>query len=530
MKNDGENLCLLDANSIKEIFINEKNTLNLKIEIFRKINKIIIYNEDLKISHINSSFFLDTLKDIYLQFDLNNKNEIENKNYPNEYEKNKDKLLYLKLYLLYLYNISNSDSNYTKKIFSDIFGKSEISKDFYKLIIYNISDLKIQKFVLGILYNIIFNQITYIKHDFCWDEFIGFFCIILKSIILSYDLVGKSNNLNLIENSQQETELKEINDWIYLIFTFIIKSKETFKFNYEILEKNYFNIDLIYFKPESIFSNNIEDIKNEMSILEILLNKQYVGDFVYLILEILRDCVENTKSVNSERYILISNHNFIKLKSILCENILNLMVTIKELIDSKNFEKINFYTFDKLKFEHKNKQNFDFNINLFQELKNFCYCDENEIRKILDFKEFICLVDIFSIFLTTDIYRNNLFDFKNDFDFIERLISLIKTTDFIYDDYFMRYKSLKNSEKIEYNYFKLNENNIFHSFQTNIFKILSNYSYRNDHFKEKLIDCPELLLDLLNHMKIDNCNPFKKEWTILMVKSLCESIILPYKC
>ena len=162
-------------------------------------------------------------------------------------------------------------------------------------------------------------------------------------------------------------------------------------------------------------------------------------------------------------------------------------------------------------------------VHLFDKLKSFSYCVDPQLRKILAFKEFICLVDIFSVFLVTEEYREFLLQLKIDYDFVENFYALIKSTDFIYDDYFMRFKSLKESEKSNCNYIKLNENNVFFSFQTNVMKFLSNFAYNNYEFKENLIADPEKFLALMNHMKIDNCNPFKKEWTILLIKSLCES-------
>ena len=109
------------------------------------------------------------------------------------------------------------------------------------------------------------------------------------------------------------------------------------------------------------------------------------------------------------------------------------------------------------------------------------------------------------------------------FDFIENIMNLLHITDFVYDKHYLRNKSLTNDEKEKFEFKKLNENSIFYSFQTNLMKFLSNFAYKNIFFQEKMRKNPIKFLSLLNHMKIDNCNPFKKEWCVLLVKSLCES-------
>jgi len=104
---------ILDTNSLNEVIKKNKINLKEKIHLFRKLNKIITFNEDLKISQINNLFFVTVLKDINSIFYLDNCNNDEN-------NKN-DKVLYLKLFLMYLYNISNSDSLDKKKLFTEIF-------------------------------------------------------------------------------------------------------------------------------------------------------------------------------------------------------------------------------------------------------------------------------------------------------------------------------------------------------------------------------------------------------------------------
>ncbi len=279
-------------------------------------------------------------------------------------------------------------------------------------------------------------------------------------------------------------------------------------------------------KTKLILNLTKNENKNEIKLFDVLTNKSIVGDFYFIILEILRDCVENSKSVNNEQFFIISKSNVKTMLSLLLQNISALSATVKELIDTKNFEKMDFYAFNKLIFSNKfnpnNKNDLNIKSSLFEKLTLYSYCDGLEMRKVLAFKEFICLVDIFSVFLVTEEYRTFIFELKLEFDFFDNLYALIQSTDFIYDDYFLRYKSLKNTEKLNYDYIKLNQNNVFYSFQTNVMKFLSNYAYKNEALKDKLIADPEKFLAFLNHMKIDNCNPFKKEWTILTLKSLCE--------
>lgn len=497
INNNAKDLDIIDIDSLTEMFM--KNTINIeeKINIFRKLNKTVSYNEDLKLNQINKLFYLNVLKDINSIF--NSDKDIDN-----------NKMLYFKIYLMYLYNITNSDSIYKKKLFIELFQNSETNKIFYKLIIANIADLKVQKFVLGILYNLVFNQSSNLSEMNNIQEFIGFFCIFIEKVLASYGFLDKFNS-NKHEISQEEKDLNEINDWVHLIFNLIMKT------HYNI------NLDL-----NIIADQNLKKHTNTTkSFFDLVTDKSIVGDFYYIIIEIIRDCVENSKSVNDEKYFLVSQKNFKSIVDLLLQNINDLNIVVNELINSKEFEKMDFYTFDKLSFNENtdnNNQN-DNDYSLLYKLKSFNYCRDLNIKKILTFKEFICLVDIFSVFLVTDEYREFLFQSKIEFDFVENLYGLIKLTDFIYDDYFMRFKSLKETEKFNYDYIKLNENNIFFSFQTNVMKFLSNYAYKNEAFKAKLINDPEKFLAILNHMKIDNCNPFKKEWTILMLKSLCESNI-----
>jgi hypothetical protein len=138
----------------------------------------------------------------------------------------------------------------------------------------------------------------------------------------------------------------------------------------------------------------------------------------------------------------------------------------------------------------------------------------------------ICLTDIFSVILTTDDlnnedYRKLIFNNLNDINFFKKILKILKITDELYDKIFIRDKGIKQEDlnKIP----KLNVNNIFSGFQTNLLKFLSNFCYKNEYIKNYYIENPLEFYYLLNHLKMDKCNLFKKEWTVLMIKSLCEN-------
>lgn len=117
---------------------------------------------------------------------------------------------------------------------------------------------------------------------------------------------------------------------------------------------------------------------------------------------------------------------------------------------------MDFYTFDRLSFSDnsneekpedefiKNKKQKNY-FSLSEKLKFFSYCGETELHKILALKEFIRLVDKFLVFSVTEEYTEFLFELKLNFDFVQNLYLLIKNTNFIYDGYSMRSKSLENS-------------------------------------------------------------------------------------
>lgn len=68
----------------------------------------------------------------------------------------------------------------------------------------------------------------------------------------------------------------------------------------------------------------------------------------------------------------------------------------------------------------------------------------------------------------------------------------------------------------------IKEKSVLYTYQSNLVKIVSNYSYKNKQMAMIFANKIEEYLYIMNHMKIDRCNPFKKEWAVLLVKSLSE--------
>ena len=94
-------------------------------------------------------------------------------------------------------------------------------------------------------------------------------------------------------------------------------------------------------------------------------------------------------------------------------------------------------------------------------------------------------------------------------------------TDELYDKIFNRSKGEKEAEK-RYN-IHLEASNHFYGLQTNLIKFMSNFSYQNEHAKNFFIDNPKEFYYMLNHLKMDKCNPLKYEYSVLMIKALCEN-------
>ena len=261
----------------------------------------------------------------------------------------------------------------------------------------------------------------------------------------------------------------DISDWIHIIINYIHQSTEDYSF----LNKN---------SKETFLFNILFDelsFKNKV-----------------ILLEYLRDVLELQKDAKE---LVLYEHISIKIFEII-------LITIKECE-----EKVKLMKNDKI-------------IDIFYAIEND-YTDET----IIIFKKLLLLSDIFAVIITYDevikdiisSYNTKIKNVMHDTYNIEVLTSniilLLQYTDTYYN---VNYNNLKGSKDMEAS--KISINNIFYSFQTNLLKILSNFSYKNNNLKEYFLIKKEEFYYLLNHMKNDNCNPFKREWSILLIKSLTD--------
>ena len=309
-----------------------------------------------------------------------------------------------------------------------------------------INDLKINKFFLSTFFNlVILNKENLIKID-------------KKQIFILHQIL----KIQIDEKQSEIDDVKEINDWKYLIIRYIIKSKE----------KCHNNINFLRFYIEIFKKDNI--IKDE------IIEHIYCQDQL-IIFEFIRDFLELQKE-SSE--IEINEDNLEMISSIFLNNLTNIY---KSLLFLTNNNLI-------LKFEINDQHNISIN-----------------------FKLFLCLVDILGILLPIKEVREFLQKGFNFEKILDNIYEMLKISDVFYDNTFKR-------NKIKENYEGVAENNIFYCFQTNIFKFLANYFFSNDEAKKYYINSENSLrfYYLLNHMKIDKSNPFKKEWAVLVVKALCE--------
>jgi hypothetical protein len=143
-------------------------------------------------------------------------------------------------------------------------------------------------------------------------------------------------------------------------------------------------------------------------------------------------------------------------------------------------------------------------------------------------KMFICFIDILTVLLTTDDrnnkdYQQHIFKSIANDTFYKSLLNLIYISDKLYDDVFKRNKALKVAEKKLIP--ELPENNLFFGFQSNVMKLIANVGYNNKSMQQYFINNKNDFYALLNHIKIDKCNPLKKEWCVLLIKALCDNCL-----
>ena len=414
--------------SIDEIIDNYLNKeYDDKLNIIRKLSRDVTYNDDYQVKVVNKNLLIVIIKDL--------NNEIKSKSIESQ-------LTYARLFFMFLHNELGNESSIQIKIFKQIFEDNfmilkEVYDDFKK-------DLKVQKFFLGIIYKL-FLLNTKILNLYLSEEHYNLFIDII-------------NNIDYYHKNLVERDNKEINDWINLIFEYILKNEENCQ---KLNNQSLFN-KMINYKDKNI---NI------------------------IILEIIRDIIDYAKD---KKILLISTKHIPILCNLIEKTLNNINEIIKENDILRDYEKIS--------------------------LENINFINDNKI--------IICLTDIFSVILTTDDlnnedYRKVSFENLNKESLYLKIIEILKQTDELYDKIFFRSKGLKSDQMK--NIPILSQKNYFYGLQTNLMKFLSNFAYKNEHTKNFFIDKPEYFYYLLNHMKMDKCNPLKKEWTVLLIKCLCEN-------
>ena len=414
--------------SIDEIIDNYLNKeYDDKLNIIRKLSRDVTYNDDYQVKVVNKNLLIDIIKDL--------NNEIKNKSIESQ-------LTYARLFFMFLHNELGNESSIQIKIFKQIFENNfMILKEVYD----NVKkDLKIQKFLLGIIYKL-FLLNTKILNLYLSEEHYNLFIDII-------------NNIDYNPKNPEERDNKEINDWINLIFEYILKNEEKCQ----------------KLNNQSLFSKMINYKDKNINLI---------------ILEIIRDIIDYAKD---KKILLISTKHIPLLCNLIEKTLNNINEIIKENDILRDYEKIS--------------------------LENINFINDNKI--------IICLADIFSVILTTDDlnnedYRKVSFDNLNKESLYLKIIEILKQTDELYDKIFFRSKGLKSDQMK--NIPILSQKNYFYGLQTNLMKFLSNFAYKNEHTKNFFIDKPEYFYYLLNHMKMDKCNPLKKEWTVLLIKCLCEN-------
>ena len=407
--------------------------LNEKLNILRKLNRDITFNEDYQQEIIDKNFIPLLLNDL---------NKII---FSNENNNEKDKLTYIRLFLMFLHNEIGNDSVKQKSIFNQIFIDEKNFKIFEILINKYINDLKVQKFLLGIIYKL-FLLNTFILSDELNQQYINIFIKLLDNI--NYKELSEVNEDN-------KNDKDDINDWIQIIFTYILKNNEKIK--------------------------NLED----KTFLKVLLN----SDKNNIYMEIIRDIIEYLKQ---SKILLISIININYLCEIFSDSIFNLNNII---IQNSN------YLNEKYKKISSNPE--------------FVLCN----------KKIICGSDIMSVLLTTEDLNNNeyreiILTKIETVNIFNQILNILKSTDILYDKTFNRSKGEKDSEKILN--LHLDRADYFYGLQTNLVKFMSNFCYKNQKAKNFFIENPKEFYYMLNHLKTDKCNPVKYEYSVLMIKALCE--------
>ena len=409
--------------------------LNEKLNILRKLSRDITFNEDYQQEIIDNNFIPIILKDLNIVLFSND----------NDNKENNDKLTYVRLFFMFLHNEIGNDSVKQKNIFNQIFLTENNFQNFTKILNKYITDLKVQKFLLGTIYKL-FILNTYILTNELNKVYFDILLILLDNI--NYKELSVTN-----EDNKKDKE--DINDWIHIIFTYILKNDEL--------------------------------IKKEGNITLLNLLLKYDKNNIYL--EIVRDVIEYLKQ---SKILLISLKNIKYLSEILMESICKL---------------------NKIIIENSNNMNEKYEL----------ISSKDEF--ILVNKKIICGSDIMAVLLTTedlnnDDYRNTILTHIETVSIFNQILQILKSTDVLYDKTFNRSKGEKDSEKKLH--LHLDHSNFFYCLQTNLVKFMSNFCYKNEKAKNFFIENPKEFYYMLNHLKMDKCNPVKYEYAVLMIKALCE--------
>ena len=131
-----------------------------------------------------------------------------------------------------------------------------------------------------------------------------------------------------------------------------------------------------------------------------------------------------------------------------------------------------------------------------------------------------------SVLLTTEDlnskeYHKTIITQIDTIQIFNQIIQILKLTDVLYDKTFNRAHGEKEKEKIKN--IHLDRSNFFYGLQTNLVKFMSNFCYKNEKAKNYFIENSKEFYYMLNHLKMDKCNPVKYEYSILMIKTLCEN-------
>lgn len=537
-------------NNKEELIYNLYNNL---IDFYKKYNVLLAYNKQIQRDMNDNKLVVELL--LITVFIIDNINITSNEIFT------KLDLESLLFYYLVFVNNSIADlddssiNNYKYYVIDILFsslnsenGKQQINE--YKLSQKFISYIfqyikksyKIQNLYLGLLYNLFF----FYKHT----------TLTTKHYIHMLDIID-SVELNPVEiNSdiynKNIKHIQSITDWINIIISLFVNSTDTCN---KTLNIN--NLQSLYFKSISdagnLILNNIVDLTDKKNVSYIEDNSKYLKNdtlidnilysiaiennndairlnhYLIILLEYLRDVLDIQKNDNIKCFYNLA----------ITEEFAIIIIKLLALIVN-NLEYCIIYL----------KSN-EYNLRLYYSYSNASINNnENEYVK-QTFKIFMLLSDIIGIIMTESLLVNKLiaintktesYNNKNNYSWmafikyylneekyicnkiVYKLINILQISDIYYDNEYNRKKGHKqNNKDTESNYINdIDTKDIMYTFQTNIMKTLCNISNKNSLIKKYFEKNKELFYYLLNHMCMDLCNPCKKEWCVLLVKTLTE--------